>query len=262
MSLTLLASWAADVPGKLWSNAAKTTPATDGGAVAAVEIDAGTTAVDMVQGTGANQPIYRANYNSTGYPALQFDGSNDVMSIAHNVAWNAAELLVLIVFDYVGTPAGADNLIAVKFSNSSWFDGPNINRTGATVRCGGGSYLTLSPGNLLFAGGRHAFGLKLKTGTPACFLSERDFTQHSANVTLSTNTAAWQIGSGVAAGNFPTPIALRQFALHDAAGVTVTELKTLWNTIASRWGTQAPAWAETGSSTTRPQHPMYQQVIG
>jgi len=246
MTLTLLASWAADVPGKLWSDAGKTTNATNGGAVAAVEIDAGTTSVDMVQGTGANQPIYRTNYNSTGFPALEFDGSNDVMSIAHNAAWNPTELLVLVVFDY--TAAGMDALIAVKFSNTSWNDGPNINRNGNTVRCGGGSYTTLSPGNLLFTGGRHAFGLKLKTGTPAIFVSERDFTQHSANVTLSTNTAAWQIGSGVAAGNFPTTMALRQFALYDASNVTVAELKALWNTVATRWGTQSPAWGEASSS--------------
>jgi len=55
-------------------------PITNGTAIAAWEPSGGTIADDVLQTTLGARPIYRSNYNSSGYPAADFDGSNDVLT--------------------------------------------------------------------------------------------------------------------------------------------------------------------------------------
>lgn len=61
----------------LFTDTAATTAASDGNEVRAITPQAG--AALSGAATGANGPTYHLNYSATGYPGLQFDGTNDVL---------------------------------------------------------------------------------------------------------------------------------------------------------------------------------------
>jgi hypothetical protein len=62
----------------LWADTAETTPATDGGTVLSWSRQS-SASLDLSYFVAANGPTYRADYNSTGYPGLQFNGTTNLL---------------------------------------------------------------------------------------------------------------------------------------------------------------------------------------
>jgi hypothetical protein len=73
----ILLHYDASDAGSLFSDTSGTTPAVDGGEVECIKPQSD--ADLQVNLTNSNGPTYRANYASTGYAALQFDGVNDCL---------------------------------------------------------------------------------------------------------------------------------------------------------------------------------------
>lgn len=69
--------------GDLWQDQPKSVAAGDGDPVGVwVGTGQGSSPADAVRAsTDLNRPIFRSDYESSGYPALEFDGSNDLMLI-------------------------------------------------------------------------------------------------------------------------------------------------------------------------------------
>jgi hypothetical protein len=67
--------------GTKYQNTGKTVSVADGDPVAVlVGTGYGSSTADAVRSTAdANRPVYRANFSASGYPALQFDGTDDLM---------------------------------------------------------------------------------------------------------------------------------------------------------------------------------------
>lgn len=136
-------------PSKLFADTAKTTPITDGGGGAAVVSAGGSITTDALQSTSGSRPTYRANYSSSGYPALEFDGTADYLSIAHSSGWNVSILDVFAVLTFTGSIAWRG--IISKWTTTAWNDGWGI---------------VVTPNS--FAGGSPAFNgytAKYTTGT-------------------------------------------------------------------------------------------------
>jgi len=117
----IIGEWAADVPSNIFTDTAGTTLATNGDAVAAW----GPTSYSLTSGlatqtTAGSRPIYRSNYASSGYPAIEFDGSNDGLLIPHVSAWNSTGVTAFCV-------CSADTISNWRWA---WLRSPNQSWTG------------------------------------------------------------------------------------------------------------------------------------
>ena len=118
--MSLLWTLNSSLPGTLWADTGKTVAITDGTGVAAVVPAAGSITTDAQQATSGSRPTYRANYSSSGYPALEFDGTADHLAISHSSNWNVS---ILDVFAVVTLNSLGFRGIIGKWTNSSWNDG-------------------------------------------------------------------------------------------------------------------------------------------
>lgn len=107
----------------LFSDTAKTTQMANGGSVAAWTAPNGSITTDAVQSTSASRPTYRSNYASSGYAAVEFDGTDDAMSVAHSVAWNNSIVDMFLVLTSTSLASGTYRGLVGKWTNGSWNDG-------------------------------------------------------------------------------------------------------------------------------------------
>lgn len=243
MTATLITEWSADTASKLYSDTGKTTLVADGGTVAAMVASAGSyVSSDMVQSISGNRPTYRANYSSSGYPALEFDGTNDGMTAAHNAAWNSTDLTVLLVATWIGGTT-ADRYITGKSSSSSWSDAPVIvmsNVDSGKVTGGGTQYNDIK--GLTFTNGtKYLLGLRLLTNrSQQLFRNNVIWGSNVRTGSPATNSTAWQINGGGAAGNFFCNIAFHMLQLWDGA-MELDQWHSVLRTADVRWGVGAIA---------------------
>jgi hypothetical protein len=120
--MALLYQLDASVIGTMFSDTGKTTQITDGGNVAAWAAPNGSVTTDALQSTSGNRPTYRANYSSSGYPAVEFDGTSDSLSTAHSAAWNNTIIDVFIVLTSTNAAASTYRGVFTKWTGS-WNDG-------------------------------------------------------------------------------------------------------------------------------------------
>ncbi len=138
--MPLLYQLDSNVIGTMFSDTGKTTQITDGGAVAAWTAPNGSVTTDCLQSTLANRPLYRANYSSSGYPAVEFDGSNDAMSIVHSAAWNVSIIDVFLVLTSTSLASGTYRGIVGKWTTNGWNDGWGISYSLGNFSIGAPAY--------------------------------------------------------------------------------------------------------------------------
>lgn len=117
---TLIYDFRADTSAR-WQNAAKTTVANDGDPVHVwVPTGSGSSTTDctVIGGTSTRRPIYRANYNATGKPALEYDGTDDgLIHAATNFPANGTATWCLIAGHFRNKAASGNSCF---FGYSGW----------------------------------------------------------------------------------------------------------------------------------------------
>lgn len=227
--------------GTMWSDDSKTTQVTDGTAVAVWSPKAGSISTDAVQTTPANRPTYRANYASTGYPGVEFDGSNDAMTVAHSTAWNSTSIYEIAAVVYLDTVASGATFRGIfgKVSSSAWSDGFMLSNFGGGIAFGSPLYsqmaITARTGVWLLVYGRAG------TSAPVTFQMSREgasvFTPvvvTGSTTTPQTNSTAVSIGFGTGeAGRFDGAIGeVRVWS----GGETAADINAALYDMARKWG--------------------------
>jgi hypothetical protein len=87
---------------KLFTDTGGTSVASNGNEVKCVKASADAAKTGSI--TGTNGPTYRSNYASSGYPALEFDGSNDRLGIT-GAGLAVADFMVLCCFTRISGTA-------------------------------------------------------------------------------------------------------------------------------------------------------------
>lgn len=225
----------------MWSDTGKTTQIADGTAVAAWAPKAGAVTTDAVQSTLANRPTYRANYASTGYPGVEFDGSNDTMTVAHSTAWNSTsiyEIAAVVYLDTVATPSSFRGIFG-KVSASTWSDGFMLSHYQSSIAFGSPLYsqmpVAARTGAWLLVYGRAG------TSAPVTFRVSREGASVFAPVSVTgstttpqTNSTAVSIGFGTGeAGRFDGAIGeVRVWS----GGETAADINAALYDMAVKWG--------------------------
>ena len=258
---SLLVEWAADQPATIYEDTGGTDQAEDGDAVAAWRSTAnGTLSLLTTQSTAANRPLYRANYASSGYPAIEFDGSNDGLLIPHNAALDISEQTIFAVVK-------ADDLTPWRFilsrhGNAGWDPGTGL-------LCDTSGNLTLSVGygvnsrpvgitpgttNRVIVAGRRA------AASNEIWLNDSQI--GAQNVVRSGTSHSQQGGignAGAVGGNYPWDGAI-QHILWCSGAVSRTAIEYVINALGDRWGITITDPPSIGGG--RIVHPFLQQVIG
>ena len=108
----LLLHYDASDSSKLFTDTGGTSAASDGNEVKCIK--ASSDASITTAATGTNGPTYRANYSSSGYPALEFDGVNDRLGVS-GVGLTIADFMVVCCFTRISGTA-----------STVWYRGNNI----------------------------------------------------------------------------------------------------------------------------------------
>jgi hypothetical protein len=245
----------------MFSDAAKATQITDGGAVYTWSPKSGSAVTtDAVQATLANRPTYRANYGSSGLPGVEFDASNDTLSIAHSSGWNTTtivEVMAVVWADTVST--GLFRPIVMKVSNSSWNDGFSLTQSGATWTFGSPNYSQLTNSERI--GAWVLLYGRAGNATPVVLRSSRSGHSEFAPVvtagtttTPTTNSANVQIGFGPSGSYFDGAIGeIRIYTGGETAAardIAIYDMATRWELLGHQHG------------SSRPSSPFLSQVIG
>lgn len=225
----------------MWSDTGKTTQITDGTAVATWAPKAGAVTTDAVQSTLANRPTYRASYLSSGYAAVEFDGSNDFMTIAHSSGWDSTTAYEIVAVVHLPVSAGASTfrVILQKTNTTGWTNGLHFVHHNNTISGGSPSYQQNSMPEIIgerllvylrsstTAGGQGNLG---RTTWPFTWTRANA----SGNTTPTTNTEAVRLGSGFSSG-FHFNGVIHELRVY-SGGETAQDITAVWADMASRWG--------------------------
>lgn len=107
-----LFQWDASIAGSIYEDAAATDTAEDADIVLAWEDQCAGELLTVV----ANGPTYRADYASSGYAGLEFDGTNDVLSGAMTGVASGAVLGVL----WVGSVLSSASTLISRGNSGAW----------------------------------------------------------------------------------------------------------------------------------------------
>lgn len=115
----LILHYTAADSGSLFTDTGATTPASDGNTVKAwtAQADAATNSA-LTEST--NGPTYAADYASSGYPALVFDGTNDILSLTSTGITTNARMFVLMAYTWIGATT---NTAWCRGNGASWCRG-------------------------------------------------------------------------------------------------------------------------------------------
>lgn len=223
----------------LWADDAVSTPASDGGVVAAWSPNAASAiTTNLIQTTNNKRPLYRASYGGSGYPAVETDGVNDELQCAHSASFAASVYDIFLVATPVAVGTG-DRLIFAKLTNSSWNDGVSMSHTGTTLMSGAPSYSELSAANALTNGLRTLIYAKLKVSDRTIF-SVRDnlvipVRSTAATSVSATSTAAFCLGGSTPAGGYFANIAYHELRIYTGE-MSLSDRLSVFSTLASKWG--------------------------
>lgn len=225
----------------MWADDSKTTQITNGTAVAVWSPKAGSISTDAVQATPANRPTYRANYASTGYPGVEFDGSNDTMTVAHSTAWNSTSIYEIAAVVYLDTNAPQSSYRGIfgKVSSGSWNDGFMLSNFSGSIAFGSPQYGQMSiaarTGAWLLVYGRAG------TSAPVTFQVSREGASAFAPVSVTGSTTTPQTNStAVSIGFGPSDPGRLDGAIGEvrvwSGGETAADINTALYDMAVRWG--------------------------
>lgn len=223
----------------LWTDAGKTTQATDGAAVQVWSPKSGSSVTtDATQSTLANRPIYRANYASSGRPGLEFDGANDLMTVAHSTGWNSTTVVEAMAALYSDTSVGGGfRYIFGKSSSGSWADTFHlILGSPSSFSAGSPSYSqlmipeTFGQWVLLYfrAGSSGPVGVRTMAANQSRVLFRNVL---GGNTTPTTNTASVSIGGN---SGFFFDGAIGELRLY-TGGETQVTIESAIDDMATRW---------------------------
>lgn len=238
--------------GSLWANDAKTVQATDGSVVAVWSPLSGSTiTTDLVQTSNTLRPLYRANYNSSGYPGVEFDGANDAMVCAYSSAWAVTSVTCLAVIT-------CRNIVNQEYflgrSSSSWTNGWQIANYIGSFHGGGSAYN--AAGSIPNRTGMQLFVLRVSNGVYQDFKVSDRHTGLYTSGSIPSSTNDFRIGA-VSTGLFSPQIGVHHVSIWDTA-LTHSELDAAAYECDQAFGLGLYA----SRATSKPTHPMYQQVIG
>lgn len=245
--------------GTLWSDTGKTTQVADGGTVAVWSPAAGSITTDAIQSTAGSRPTYRANYASSGKPAVEF--SSRFMTIAHSAAWNITTAFDIVwVCNAASVSTGVFRLLLHKFVSGAWNDGLGISQSLGTFQAGSPSYNNCTLPDV--AGEITLMHFRIGSSARAWRIANNPYwkphTAVAASTTPVTNSANLTLGQQ-GGGSFAWLGGLHELAIF-GGGETEATITTELNAMISKWGVST-GYAASGG-TAKPQHPMYQQVIG
>lgn len=231
---SLLLEWAADEPTTIYEDTGGTDAAEDGDAVASWRSTAnGALSLLANQSTPLNRPIYRANYASSGYPAIEFDGSNDGLLIPHNAALSITNQTVFIV-------AKADTLSAwrmllSKVGNASWTTGIHIASYSASLLSWYGnnaSFANVQPGTL----NRFIIAARYNSASGELWLNDTTIGGITVATSITGHSADGGIGNGGSAGgSYPWDGPIQHILWCDGA-CSRTAMEYVVNALGDRWG--------------------------
>jgi hypothetical protein len=247
----------------MFSDAGKTTQVTDGAAVYYWAPKSGSAVTtDAVQATLSNRPIYRTDYVSTGLPGVEFDGSNDLMTIAHSTGWNTTSIVEVFAAVYLDvTSAGVFRPIITKASTGSWNDTFTLSQSNGSIMFGSPTY------NQMMIGERTGAWMLIYgrsgTSTPVHLryskAASSEFTPimvSGSSTTPTTNSSNVQIGFGPG-GNYLNG-AIGELRVY-TGGETVATIESAFYDMSVRWGLMG---SQSSGGTSRPSSPFLSQVIG
>lgn len=256
---SLMLEWAADEPATIYEDTGGTDAVEDGDAVASWRSTAnGSLSLLANQSTLANRPLYRANYASSGFPAIEFDGSNDGLLVPHSTALNITNQTIVIV-------AKADTLSAwrmllSKVGNSSWTNGFHIasySSSAVNFFINTLQLATAQPGTA----NRVIFAIRYNGVSGEMWINDSAIGASTFSATLTTNTSDGGIGfAGQSGGGYYWDGAIQHILWCNGA-CSRTAMEYVVNALGDRWGISITDPPSIGG-TSRPQHPMFQQVIG
>lgn len=244
----------------MFSDAAEATQITDGTGIYTLVPKTGSSVTTRaIQATSASRPTYRANFDSSGLPAIEFDGTNDTMTIAHSIGWNTTTIIEFFVAMRVIQSASGYAPIIMKYSNGSWNDGWAVTHFTGNFSCGSPSYGQLRTPEVLNAwvllygrvGASGIARLRLTNSGVSEFVPTMVV---GSNTTPQTNSANVTLGFGPSGNYFKGGIG--EIRVYTGGESKATVDATMYD-MATRWGLLA---SQGGSS--RPSHPTLQQVIG
>jgi hypothetical protein len=231
---SLMLEWAADQPSTIYEDTGGTDAAEDGDPVASWRSTAnGSLSLLSNQSTLANRPAYRANYAASGYPAIEFDGSNDGLFIPHNAALSITNQTIFIV-------AKADTLSAwrillSKVGNPSWTTGIHVAAYSATQLnfiANGALLGTVLPDT----SSRFILAMRYNGVSGEIWLNDTAIGAATTSLTVTANTADGGIGNGGSAGGpYPWDGAI-QHILWCSGACSRTAMEYIVNALGDRWG--------------------------
>ena len=247
----LLAEWAADEPATIYEDIGGTNAAEDGDAVASWRSTSnGTLSLLATQSTGANQPIYRANYASSGYPAVEFDGTNDGLLIPHNAAFNITNLTVFAVAQ---ADVGGYKFLWSRLSSGAWTNGHMLfhNNVANQVRFAAPIYNTNAADRTITLGTRRMYCGR-KNGVTVSMIGEDGSVSGTANTSsVTSHSQDGGIGNGGGiGGNFPWDGGIQHLIICDGS-CDLSVIDNVMYELGQRWGISytEPLVTEGGGST-------------
>lgn len=231
---SLMLEWAADEPTTIYEDTGGTDQAEDADSVASWRSTAnGSLSLLATQSTSGSRPIYRANYASSGYPAIEFDGTDDGLLIPHNAALSITNQTIFIV-------AKADTILnwrmlVSKLSSGSWAQGLHIATYGSTLLTLGldaAQNASINPGTT----SRFVAAYRYDGANGRGWLNDSQITSAARSGVVTGHTANGGIGNGGAAGgNYPWDGGI-QHILWCSGSCPRSAVDYVVNALGDRWG--------------------------
>lgn len=246
--------------GTMWSDTGKTTQVADGDTVAVWSPASGSITTDAIQSTAGSRPTYRANYASSGKPAVEF--ATRFMTIAHSSAWN-----ITTAFDIVWvcnalsvTAPSTFRLLLHKLTTGSWNDGFSIGQNLGNFTAGSPQYLNCQVTEV--TGEITLMHFRTGSSARAWRIANNPYWKplvtNVTSTTPLTNSANLTLGQQ-GGGGFAWLGGLHELVIF-GGGETEATITTELNAMIAKWGVST-GYAASGG-TAKPSHPMLQQVIG
>jgi hypothetical protein len=249
--MSLLYQLDASVIGTMFSDTGKTTQVTNGGTVAAWTAPSGSITTDALQSTSGNRPTYRSNYSSSGYAAVEFDGTNDMLSVSHSSGWNVSVIDVFLVMLCGAAEVGSFRGLITKFSSTSWTSAWGTTYSDGALSFGAPSYLNVTCKAVV--GSRLLMHVHFEANCNGAAQGHSTYGGSTVGAGPTNTTASVFVG-GAFGGNNPFSGAIHELRVY-GGGETNQTLVDVKNALASKWGLASV-------SSGKPQLPFMQQVIG
>ena len=243
--MSLLYQLDTSVIGTMFSDTGKTTQITNGGTCAAWTAPNGLITTDAVQSTSANRPTYRSNYSSSGYSGLEFDDSNDQMSIAHSSGWNLTIIDMFIVLTSTSLAVGTYKGIVTKFGDVNWNTGWGATYSLGTLSSGAPSFSNFTVKGVINS--RIACHFHFENGSNGC--DQGVIYGGTTAGTGPSNTTTDVVISGASGGNYPFAGAIHEIKIY-GGGETDQTIIDVKNALRAKWGLASVA-SSCGLQTAR-----------